>query len=69
MPAPSPPADTMDAGIPQECDFLGPNIGKCDATENYKGLWEVRCRTGKDDLPCAPPACALHAYTCSALVS
>ncbi|KAL4434794.1 hypothetical protein ABPG77_005321 [Micractinium sp. CCAP 211/92] len=32
---------TMDAGIPQECDFLGPNIGKCDATENYKGLWEV----------------------------
>ncbi|KAL4423899.1 hypothetical protein ABPG75_001200 [Micractinium tetrahymenae] len=32
---------TMDAGIPQECNFLGDTLGHCDAKENYKGLWEV----------------------------
>ncbi|EFN56795.1 hypothetical protein CHLNCDRAFT_57507 [Chlorella variabilis] len=32
---------TMDAGIPQECNFLGEEVGKCAPGENYHGLWEV----------------------------
>lgn len=32
---------TMDAGIVQECDFFGPEVGKCNSSESYKGLWEV----------------------------
>ncbi|PRW60034.1 hypothetical protein C2E21_1569 [Chlorella sorokiniana] len=32
---------TMDAGIPQDCGYLGPTIGKCSAGERYAGLWEV----------------------------
>jgi hypothetical protein len=31
----------MDAGIPQDCGYLGPTIGKCSAGERYAGLWEV----------------------------
>lgn len=32
---------TMDAGIPQECNFMGDDVGSCKAGENYSGLWEV----------------------------
>ena len=26
---------------PQECGFMGPDVGKCQAGEKYPGLWEV----------------------------
>lgn len=32
---------TMDAGIPQECGFMGPTVGKCQEGEEHEGLWEV----------------------------
>jgi len=26
---------------PQECNFLGDTIGRCEASERYPGVWEV----------------------------
>ncbi|KAL4431616.1 hypothetical protein ABPG77_001458 [Micractinium sp. CCAP 211/92] len=45
--ATSPSADqilwpyTMDAGIPQDCQFMGVDVGKCNPGEKHPGLWEV----------------------------
>ncbi|KAL4458965.1 hypothetical protein ABPG75_013830 [Micractinium tetrahymenae] len=45
--ATSPSADqmlwpyTMDAGIPQGCQFMGVEVGKCRPGEKHPGLWEV----------------------------